>query len=170
MSAPRNTLSILALNQSDCRPTEVIWTFITFPRVTLLSELVCFHSRQHRCWRIWIIHTICVIYVFAYSWKHKCVCVLLLGRQMKTSAEFRAAKEEIVFIVTVSWNWILFESSFHKRPWPMHVVWRLRGQRKACSAFVSVPDWLDVNLTSSLHRPNNKKGWKARRAPGQGFP
>lgn len=98
MSAPRNTLSILVLNQSDCRPTEVIWTFITFPRVTLLSELVCFHSRQHRCWRIWIIHAICVIYVFAYSWKHKCVCaVLLLGRQMKTSAEFRAAKEEIFF-------------------------------------------------------------------------
>lgn len=75
VSAPRNTLSIFRLNQSDCGPTEVIRTFITFPRVSFLSELVSFHSHLHRCWRIWIIHAICVIYVFAYSWRHKCVCV-----------------------------------------------------------------------------------------------
>lgn len=74
------------------------------------------------------------------------------------------------FFVIASWNWILFKSSFHKRPWPMHVVQRPKGQRKACSAFVSVPDWLDVNLTLSLRRPNNKKGWKTRGASGRGFP
>lgn len=76
VSAPGNTLSIFGLNRSDCRPTEVIWTFITFPRVSFLSELVSFHSHLHRCWRIWIIHAFCVIYVFAYSWRHECVCAV----------------------------------------------------------------------------------------------
>lgn len=37
--------------------------------------------------------------------------------------------------------------------------------------FVFLRDWLNVTLTSSLHPKNKKKkGWKARRASGQGFP
>lgn len=78
VSAPTNTLGVLWLNQSERRPTEVIWSFITFPRVSLLSELVSFHSHLHPCQRIWIIHAICVIYVFAYSWRHQSVCAVSL--------------------------------------------------------------------------------------------
>lgn len=112
--------------------------------------------------------------LFMYSLIHEstnvyvpCCC---LGGKWRHPLSSGQRKRRFFFFVIASWNWILFESSFHKRPWPMHVVQRPKGQRKACSAFVSVPDWLDVNLTLSLRRPNNKKGWKTRGASGRGFP
>lgn len=146
-----------------------------FSRVNLLSELVSFHSHLHRCWRIWIIHAICVIYVFAYSWRHECVCAMsLLGRQMKTSTEFMAAEEKVFFSFFFYCNSVIKLDSVRvvipQRDHDQCVEyggWADRG--RLVLPFVFLPNWLNVTLISSLH-PKNKNDWKARRASGQGFP
>lgn len=124
--------------------------------MSLLSELVSFHPYLHRCWRIWIIHAFCVIYVLAYSWRHKRVCVVsLLGRQIKTSAEFTAAEKKLLFyffIIMRSWNWIVYESSFHNETvTDVCCAARRADRERLVQPFVFLSDWLNVTLTSSLH-------------------
>lgn len=136
MSAPRNTLSIFKLNQSDCKPSEVIWTFITFPHVSLLSEMVSFHSHQHLqdlnnschlcylCFCLFVKAQMCVCRVTAWEANED-----IRGVQSSQGEAFK-----VRFIVMVSWNWLLFEWSG-----PMRVV---RADRRR----LVLTDWMSTSL------------------------
>lgn len=64
----------------------------------------------------------------------------------------------ILFIVMVSWNWILFRVVIsQRRLWPMRVVWQPGADRGwLVLPFVFLPDWLNVTHTSSLHPKKTK--------------
>lgn len=150
--------------------------------MSLLSELVSFHSHLHRCWRIWIIHAICVIYVFAYSWRHKSVYAVSFAEEVNEGISWvhDGWGEAFIlfvcfFIIIVSWNWILYEPLFHKET--MTVAWckAAGADRRWLVLPFCLPPWLTECHSHSVTSPEKKikkknTAEKAHRASGRGFP